>query len=66
MTSNIDEKSEGKLTCTFKNDMKNLGNFDQSTFESLKICAFTGSFDPKLKIYELRIYRVVICHDNEE
>ena len=23
----IDEKCEGKLTCTFKNDMRNLANF---------------------------------------
>ena len=27
MALNIDEKFEGKLTCTFKNDMKNLANF---------------------------------------
>ena len=27
MAVNIDSKFEGKLTCDFKNDMKNLGNF---------------------------------------
>ena len=27
MTLNIDAKFEGKLTCAFKNDMKNLANF---------------------------------------
>ena len=27
MTLNIDVKFEGKLTCAFKNDMKNLANF---------------------------------------
>ena len=27
MTLNIDAKLEGKLTCAFKNDMKNLANF---------------------------------------
>ena len=25
-----------------------------------------GSFNPNLKTYELKIHRVVICHDNEE
>ena len=27
MALKIDAKFEGKLTCAFKNDMKNLGNF---------------------------------------
>ena len=27
MALNIDAKFEGKLTCAFKNDMKNLANF---------------------------------------
>ena len=27
MALNIDAKFEGKLTCAFKNDMKNMGNF---------------------------------------
>ena len=27
MSLNIDTKFEGKLTCAFKNDMKNLANF---------------------------------------
>ena len=27
MTLKIDAKFEGKLTCAFKNDMKNLANF---------------------------------------
>ena len=27
MALKIDAKLEGKLTCAFKNDMKNLGNF---------------------------------------
>ena len=37
MALNIDAKFEGKLTYAFKDDMKNLANFNQSTFESLKI-----------------------------
>ena len=65
MALNIDAKFEGKLTCAFKNDMRNLANFHQSTFESLKIGTFIGSFYPKQKMYELKIYRRVVCHDNE-
>ena len=34
--------------------------------ESLKIEILMGSFNPKLKKYELKIHRGVICHDNEE
>ena len=37
MALNIDATFEGKLTCAFKNDMRNLANFHQSMFESLKI-----------------------------
>ena len=66
MTLNIKAKSEGKLVCASKNDMRNLVNFHQSTFESLKIWTFIASFYPKKKIYELKIYRRVICHGNEE
>ena len=44
MVLNIDAKFEGKLTCAFKNDMKNLANFHQSIFESLKIGSIIGSF----------------------
>ena len=36
MVLNIDVTFEGKLTCAFKNDMRNLANFHQSTFESFK------------------------------
>ena len=37
-------KFEGKLTCISKNDTKNLANFQQSTFKSLKIWSFVESF----------------------
>ena len=47
MALNIDAKFEGKLTFAFKNDMRNLANFHQSTFKSLKIGTFIGSFYPK-------------------
>ena len=66
MALNTDAKFEGKITCAFKNDMRNLANFHQSTFESLKIGTLMGSFYPKQKMYELKIYRGVLCHDNEE
>ena len=34
--------------------------------ESVKIGTLMGSFCPKQKMYDLKIYRGVICHDNEE
>ena len=37
MALNIDVKFEGKLTCVFKNDIRNLATFHQSSFKSLKI-----------------------------
>ena len=36
MALNIDATSQGKLTCAFKNDMRNLTNFDTSTWKSQK------------------------------
>ena len=66
MALKIDIKFEGKLTCTSKNDMSNLANFHQSTFESLKIGTLMASFCLKLKMHELKIYREVMCHDNKE
>ena len=66
MELNIDAKFEGKMTCAFKNDMRNLANFHQSMFGSLKIGTLMGSFYPNQKMYELKIYRGVLCHDNEE
>ena len=47
MALNIDAEFEGKLTCSFKNGMRNLANFHQSTFESLKIWTLNGTFYPK-------------------
>ena len=66
MALNTDATFEGKLTCAFKNDMRNSANFHQSMFESLKIGTLMGCFYAKQKIYELNIYRGVLCHDNEE
>ena len=66
MALNIDATFEGKLTYAFKNDMRNLASFHQSMFGSLKIGTLMGSFYPKQKMYELKNYRGVFCHDNEE
>ena len=66
MALNTDTTFEGRLTCAFKNDMRNYRNFHQSMFESLKIGSLMGSFYPKQKIYVLKIYRGVLRHDNEE
>ena len=66
MALKIDATFEGKLTSAFKNDMRNLANFYNSMFESLKIGTLMGFFYPKQNIYELKIYRGNLCHDNEE
>ena len=63
---NTDATFEGKLTCAFKNDMRNLVNFHQSKFESLKIGTLMGSFYQNWKTYQLKIYWGVLCHDKEE
>ena len=47
MALNIDATFEGELTCAFKNDMKDLANFHQSMFKTLKIGTLMGSFYPK-------------------
>ena len=51
----IDAKFERKMTCTFENDMKNLANFHQSTFENLKFGTFIGSFYPSRKCMSLKV-----------
>ena len=66
MALNIDATFEGKLTGAFKNDMWSLANFYQSRFKSLKIRTLMGYFYPKQKMYELKIYRGVLCHEIEE
>ena len=66
MALNIHATFEGKLTCAFKNDRRNLTNFHQSKFESLKIGTLMGSFYQKQKMYELKIYSEDLCQDIEE
>ena len=66
MVLNIDATFEEKLTCAFRSDTRDLANIHQSMFESVKIGNLIGSFYPKYKIYELKIYGDNLCHDNEE
>ena len=54
MALKIDAKFEGKLTCAFKNDMRNLANFHQSTFESLKIGTLMDTFIESRKCMSLK------------
>ena len=65
MTLKSDAKFEEKLTCGLDNDNSNLANFYQGTRKS-QIWDFHGSFHPKKKMHELKIYRGVMCHGNEE
>ena len=54
MTLNTDAKFEGKLTFAFKNDMRNLANFYQSTFKSLKFGLLLGPFIQIRKFMSLK------------
>ena len=54
MALNIDAKFEGKLTCAFKNDMRNSANFHQSTFENLKIGTLWDPFIQSRKCTSLK------------
>ena len=65
MALNVGGKFEGKLTCAFKNDMRSLANFHKIMFESLNIGTFIGLFYPKQKMFEVKIYKRVMCHDSD-
>ena len=65
MTLKSDAKFEETLTCGLENDTRNLTSFTRA-LESIKIGTFTGFFYLKEKIYELKIYREVLYHDNEK
>ena len=48
MTLESDAKFEEKLTCGLENNMRNLANFQQSTWKlGLKTGTFVGYFYPK-------------------
>ena len=66
MALNIDTKFEEKITCALKSNMRNLADLHGSMFESLKTGTLKGSFYRKYKMYELKVFREVLCHNNEE
>ena len=47
-------KFEGKLISASKNDMRNLANFNQSTFKSLKLGLLLGPFIQSRKYMSLK------------
>ena len=57
---------EGKMTCSFKNQLMNLTNFYHSMLRSLKIGTLMRSFYWKWKLFELKCYMGVLRHDSEE
>ena len=63
MTLESDAKFEEKLTCGLENEMRNLVKYYQSTRKSQN---WDFSYYPKQKMYELKIYRGVMCFGNEE
>ena len=66
MTLESDAKFEKKLTCGFGKKTREIWQIFTRALKSLKIRTLMGFFYPKLENYELRIYRVVISHDNEK
>ena len=66
MELDIDATFDGKVTCSFKNDMKNLAIFHQIMLKSLKRWTFMWSYYSKEKVFELKIDREVLGHDSEE
>ena len=66
MTLKNDEKSEEKLTCHFKIDIRNLMNFDPTTRKSYKFTLLWPTFvlfylwPTKYIMFELKKYRGVI------
>ena len=62
----IDAYFKGKLTWIFQNDIKNLANFHNINFESLKIATFLWCFYPKQKMCELEFYKEVMCRKKQE
>ena len=66
MTIKNDAKFEEELTCRFKIDMKNLTNFDASTWKSQKIFTLMGSFWAKYILFQLKKYRGVVINDTEK
>ena len=66
MALKSDAKFEEKLTCGLENDMSNLENIYQKYFRNSQDQDFDGILLPRQKMDELKIYRGVTYHDNEE
>ena len=66
MELDIDATFDGKVTCSVKNDMKNLAIFHQIMLKSLKRWTLVWSYYSKEKVFELKIDRGVLGHDSEE
>ena len=64
ITLKSDAKFEQKLICGLK--MTEVWQIFTRAFENLKIGTFMGSLYPKQKMYEFKIYRGVLYHDNEK
>ena len=60
-----DAKFKEKLNCGFKYDMRNLVNFLPTTQKS-EYFTPRGYFSPMYMRFELKKYRGVIFHDNEQ
>ena len=65
MTLQCDAKFEDKLTCGLENDMRNLANFHQSTWNSQN-WDIHWIFYTKQKICEVKTQRGVMRYGNEE
>ena len=66
MVLNIDATFDGKVTCSFKNDMRNLANFYHKMLGNLKIGTLMRYFYWNYKVLELKFYRGVLRHDSQE
>ena len=65
MTVKSHAKFEEKLTSSLEMTW-GIWKIFTRTLGSVKIGTFMGSFCPKYKMYELKIYRGVMCNDSEE
>ena len=65
MALNIDATFEGKLTCAFKNDMRNLANFHQNTWKCQN-WYFHGILLSKVENAWAATYREVTSNDTGE
>ena len=65
MVLNIDAKFEEKLTCAFRWH-EEFSKFPPGVVRKSKNWDFGGYFNPNENMHELKIYRGVMSHDNQE